>query len=60
MPRPREMPATTGGDNLTAKPSDLGEELEALYHEADAVFEELVSILERARTICDELEEAGR
>jgi hypothetical protein len=38
----------------------LGEELEALYHEADAVFEELVSILERARSICDELEEAGR
>lgn len=59
MPRLREMPATTGGDDLTAKPSDLGEELEALYHEADAVFEELVSILERARSICDELEEAG-
>jgi hypothetical protein len=54
------MPATTGGDNLTANPSDLGEELEALYYEADAVFEELVSILERARSICDELEEAGR
>ena len=53
------MPATTGGDNLTAKPSDLGEELEALYHEADAVFEELVSILERARTMCVEVEEAG-
>ena len=60
MPRLIEMPATTGGDDLTAKPSDLGEELEALYHEADAVFEELVSILERARAICDELEEAGR
>jgi len=54
------MPATTGGDDLAAKPSDLGDELEGLYHEADAVFEELVSILERARAICDELEEAGR
>lgn len=36
MPRLREMPATTGGDDLTAKPSDLGEELEELQ---DAIFD---------------------
>lgn len=56
----RETAATTGGDDMAAKAEDLGCELEDLFHRADCIHEELCSVLERARVICDELAEAER
>ncbi len=40
---------------MAAKAEDLGCELEDLFHRADCIHEELCSVLERARAICDEL-----
>ncbi|MDD3566580.1 MAG: hypothetical protein PHN90_13040 [Methanothrix sp.] len=42
---------------MAAKAEDLGRELEDLFHRADCIHEELCSVLERARAICEELEE---
>jgi len=55
MPSATETAATTGGDDMAAKAEDLGCELEDLFHRADCIHEELCSVLERARAICDEL-----
>ncbi|MDI9399497.1 MAG: hypothetical protein QM433_08120 [Euryarchaeota archaeon] len=45
---------------MPSKAQDLGRELEDLFHRADCIHEELCSVLERARAICDELEGAER
>lgn len=55
-----EIAATIRGDEMTAKAEDLGRELEDLFHRADCIHEELCSVLERARAICDELVELER
>jgi hypothetical protein len=56
----KETAATTGDDEMPSKAQDLGRELEDLFHRADCIHEELCSVLERARVICDELAEAER